>query len=253
MSNDTQTVPPEALPHLAIFTDFDGTLVDLADTPDGIEVPATLPLQIEQAAEKFDHAFAVVTGRMIEDIDRYLGAPPLAVAGSHGAQRRKADGTLIELPAEFRNAAEIIAEQLAPLLQAHEGLLLERKDATVALHFRQLPELDAACEEAISAAVAAVPDFVVVPGKMVFEARPVGISKGEAVRAFMNEEPFVGRTPIFIGDDLTDEDGFRAVQELGGVGIKLGPGDTEARMRIADVASVRALILGLADRETNIA
>jgi trehalose 6-phosphate phosphatase len=82
---------------------------------------------------------------------------------------------------------------------------------------------------------------------MVFEARPHGVSKGEALRAFMREEPFLGRVPIFIGDDTTDEDGFIAAQELGGVGIKLGQGDTVARMRIADVASVRALLRGLGD------
>jgi trehalose 6-phosphate phosphatase len=91
------------------------------------------------------------------------------------------------------------------------------------------------------------PQFTMMPGKMVLEARAVGFDKGAALRAFMQEEPFAGRTPIFIGDDRTDEDAFRAAQELGGVGIKLGPGETAARMRIANVASVHALLQGLGE------
>ena len=92
-----------------------------------------------------------------------------------------------------------------------------------------------------------VTDFTIVPGKMVLEARLKGITKGTALRAFMREEPFLGRTPIFIGDDKTDEDAFIAAQDLGGVGIKLGEGETAARMRIANVASVHALLQGLGD------
>jgi trehalose 6-phosphate phosphatase len=97
--------------------------------------------------------------------------------------------------------------------------------------------------------VAEVGGFSVVAGKLVYEARPSGIDKGEAVRAFMREAPFAGRLPVFIGDDLTDEDGFRAAQELGGVGIKLGSGDTSARLRIPSVAAAHALIRGLAERQ----
>jgi trehalose 6-phosphate phosphatase len=124
-------------------------------------------------------------------------------------------------------------------------LILEPKDGAVALHFRQAPELEEDCLLAMQAATAAHSGFALVPGKMVIEARPSGFDKGSALKAFMQEEPFAGRTPIFIGDDTTDEDGFRAAQELGGIGIKLGPGKTIARMRIADVASVYALLEGL--------
>ena len=110
-----------------------------------------------------------------------------------------------------------------------------------------MPELETAVRIAMEEAVQGVADFTLMQGKMVIEARPRGISKGTALRAFMREEPFAGRTPIVIGDDTTDEDAFIAAQELGGVGIKLGEGDTAARMRIANVASVHALIRGLGD------
>jgi trehalose 6-phosphate phosphatase len=236
-------------PRLALFTDFDGTLVDIADTPDGIAVPDGLTEELDAAAERFGHALAVITGRRIADIDLYLDQPAFAIAGSHGAERRRADGTLIIPTDDMLAGAEAIADRLRPFVEAHDGLLLEVKDAAVALHFRQAPDEEAASAAAIRDAATDVGGFSVIAGKQVFEARPTGIDKGEAVRAFMQEEPFLGRLPIFIGDDLTDEDGFRAAQDLGGVGIKLGPGDTTARLRIADVAAAHALIRGLAERQ----
>lgn len=232
---------------LAIFTDFDGTLVEIADTPDAIEVPPTLPEELERTARELESAFAVITGREIEDIDRYLSPLVLPVAGAHGTQRRRADGTLEEVDQAVMQGAGEIATAVQPLVVSHPELVLETKEGATALHYRQAPELEETCRLAMQEAVNANPDFVLVPGKMVFEARPRAVSKGTALRAFMQEEPFAGRIPIFIGDDTTDEDAFIAAQELGGIGIKLGRGETAARMRIADVASVRALIQGLAD------
>lgn len=239
-----------AAPLLAVFTDFDGTLVEIAETPDAVEISPGLTDQLDRAVRDLDHAFAVITGREIADIDRFLSPLHLPVAGAHGAQRRRADGTLLEIDHELSATAEAIATDLQPLLQANPELLLEAKDGAVALHFRQAPELEQACNVAMREAVAIHPDFTLVEGKMVIEARPAGFDKGSALRAFMQEEPFVGRTPIFIGDDITDEDAFRVAQELGGIGIKLGSGETVARMRIADVASVHALLQGLAEIAT---
>ncbi|MBJ3783310.1 trehalose-phosphatase [Devosia sediminis] len=234
-------------PLLAVFTDFDGTLVEIAETPDAVEVPSELADGLDQAARDFDNAFAVITGREVADIDRFLSPLHLPVAGAHGAQRRRADGTMLEVDAEISAAADDIAAAVAPLLERHPELILEPKDGAVALHYRQAPELEQECLLIMREAVAEHLDFVLVPGKMVIEARPAGYDKGSALRAFMQEEPFLGRTPIFIGDDRTDEDAFRVAQEMGGIGIKLGPGETVARMRIADVASVHALLRGLAE------
>lgn len=232
-------------PLLAIFTDFDGTLVELAETPDAINVPAELAERLARAIDGFDHAFAILTGREIADIDTYLGELHLPIAGAHGAQRRRADGSFEEVLEIYTMGAAEIARTLAPMVAENEGLLLEEKDGAVALHYRQAPELEELCRQAMTEVLTQHAIFTMVPGKMVFEARPAGFDKGNALRAFMQEAPFAGRTPIFIGDDVTDEDAFRAAQELGGIGIKLGPGETAARMRIADVASVNALIEGL--------
>jgi len=236
-----------AAPHLAIFTDFDGTLVELAETPDAVEVPQALTEELRRAVAEFDSAFAVLTGREIVDIDNFLAPLVLPIAGAHGTQRRRADGSMEPVAPKAVQGADEIAHAIEPLVLAHPELIVEHKEGALALHFRQSPELEAACRIAMEDAIVSVGNFDLVPGKMVFEARPHGVSKGEALRAFMREEPFLGRIPIFIGDDTTDEDGFIAAQELGGVGIKLGQGDTVARMRIADVASVRALLKGLGD------
>jgi trehalose 6-phosphate phosphatase len=238
---------PQSFPALAVFTDFDGTLVELAETPDAIEVPPSLPEQLERTIHDLDYAFAVITGREIADIDRFLAPLHLPIAGGHGSQRRRADGSLEEVDQHAVEGAGEIAIAVAPLVVAHPDLLLETKESGVALHYRQAPELQDAVLTAMQEAVDSIGDFTLVEGKMVVEARPRGISKGTALRAFMEEEPFRGRTPVFIGDDRTDEDAFIAAQELGGIGIKLGEGDTAARMRIADVTSVRALLQGLGD------
>lgn len=232
---------------LALFIDFDGTLVDIAETPDAVHIPSDLAEQIDRASRDFDHAFAVLTGREIADIDRFLAPLHLPIAGAHGSQRRRADGSMEEIDGDLIAGAEEIARAIEPLAMAHPELLIEPKPGTVALHYRQAPELAAACLSALEEILADHPQYSLVEGKMVYEARPIGFDKGAALRAFMQEEPFVGRTPIFIGDDRTDEDAFLAAQDLGGVGIKLGPGDTVARLRIADVASVHALIRGLGD------
>lgn len=239
------TNPAASLPRLAIFTDFDGTLVEIAETPDAIDVPDDLADQLMALVEDLDHAFAVLTGREIDDVDQYLAPLQLPIAGAHGAQRRRADGSLADLSEELTLEAEALATELEPLVVTHPALLLEAKDGAVALHFRQAPDLEDAVRIAMEETLIDHPNFVLVPGKMVLEARPAGFDKGAALRAFMQEAPFRGRTPIFIGDDRTDEDAFLAAQELGGVGIKLGPGDTVARMRISDVQSVHALLKGL--------
>ncbi|MET3924391.1 trehalose-phosphatase [Devosia sp. 2618] len=245
--SEINTAAPHAPVQLAIFTDFDGTLVELAETPDSIDVPVSLAHELERTVRELDSAFAVLTGREISDIDRFLAPLHLPIAGAHGTQRRRADGFVEGVDPAAIDAANHIADAIRPLTAAHPGLLLETKEGAVALHFRQSPDLQDAVMLAMQEAVSEVDGFTLVPGKMVIEARSKGVNKGDALRAFMREEPFLGRTPIFIGDDVTDEDGFIAAQDLGGVGIKLGQGTTAARMRIADVASVRALIQGLSD------
>jgi trehalose 6-phosphate phosphatase len=245
--SDIMNMKDGRAPLLAVFTDFDGTLVELAETPDAIDIPTDLSEQLDRVSADFDYAFAVLTGREISDIDRFLSPLQLPIAGAHGAQRRRADGVIEAIDDHVSATAEAIARAIEPLAEANPELIMEAKEGSVALHYRQAPQLEGVCHLAMQEALQDHPDFTLVPGKMVLEARAVGLDKGAALRAFMREEPFAGRTPIFIGDDRTDEDAFRAAQELGGIGIKLGAGETVAKMRIADVSSVHALLQGLAE------
>ncbi len=243
--------PPDsetALPPIAIFTDFDGTLVDLAPTPDAIKVPDELAEELQQSAEHLKGAFAVLSGRAIADLDQYIRPMSVALSGSHGAERRGTDGS--EAHFEVDRSAEVqeLAAGLQELVEAHPALLLETKPAAVALHYRQAPELEEACTQAMQAAITRAPQFVLLKGKMVVEARPQEFNKGAALRAFLQEAPFKGRVPIFIGDDVTDEDGFAAAQDLGGIGIKVGEGETHAHMRTPDTTTARAIIRDLAAR-----
>ena len=247
MLESQQAAGGQPTPRFAIFTDFDGTLVDLAETPDAIEVPDELAGEMIEAAELVGGALAVISGRELADLERYL-PQGIAVAGGHGTERRRADGSRIEAAPDHADGAAAIAARLHDFVGQHPVLLLELKNASVALHYRQAPELAEACRAAMEAALAAAPSFETLDGKMVIEARPAATGKADAIRAFMEEAPFAGRVPVFLGDDTTDEDGFRAAQELGGVGIKIGDGKTLARIRTPDVASARAIIVGLAKR-----
>lgn len=238
-------------PRFAIFTDFDGTLVELAETPDAIIVPDELGEEIVEAASHIGGALAVLSGRELADLERYL-PDGVAAAGGHGTERRRADGTRIDAAAEHSETAVAIAHRLAEFVLQHEGLLLEPKAGSVALHYRLAPELADACRAVMADALQAAPDFEALEGKMVIEARPASTSKADALRAFMREVPFVGRVPVFLGDDMTDEDGFRAVQEMGGVGVKIGEGPTAARVRTPNVAAARAIIVGLAQRASEL-
>jgi trehalose 6-phosphate phosphatase len=233
---------------LAIFADFDGTLVEIAEAPDRIRVPPDLAERLAAAARALGGAFAIISGRALDDLSGYL-PDGLSMAGGHGTERRLPDGSRV-LMAD-RQQVRSIAAGLAPLLAGHAGLLLEEKAGSVALHFRKAPELEDLCRAAMERVLAAHPDFVAMRGKMVIEARPMGVSKAEAIRAFMAEAPFSGRRPVFFGDDVTDEDGFEAVQELGGIGVKVGGGPTRAKLRTANVASTLATILDLATRSSS--
>lgn len=214
----------------ALFLDFDGTLVDIAEQPQEVQVPAGLVQTLVLLKRYLDGAVAVVSGRPIGQIDDFLRPLQIAAAGVHGTERRGADGTMTLLSTHPLDAVEQAARQLS---NQHAGLLVEGKRGSVALHFRQAPELEALCVETMEAAVQASPGVTMLRGKMVVEAKPGGASKGGAIEEFMREPPFAGRTPLFVGDDVTDEAGFSSVQGMGGVGVKVGEGPSVASHRIA--------------------
>lgn len=231
---------------VALFTDFDGVLVEIAPTPDAISVPDDLPGRLEALNTALGGAFAIITGRPIAEIDAFLAlSRPLAISGSHGAETRR-NGTLEPPNPALAATAHAIATRAQAALADTPGILIEAKPAGAAIHYRGAPEMRAQARAALEAAIADTPDFHIVSGKMVFEARRKGTDKGRAIAQWMNHPPFAGRVPVFIGDDVTDEDGFRAVQAMNGIGIKLGTGETQARFRLPDIATGYALFDAIA-------
>lgn len=238
-----QSVPASlSLTDTAFFFDFDGTLVDLAPTPDSIQVSPAVPALIDALRQLSHGAVAIVSGRAIDSIDAFLKRPDLPVAGLHGAERRDANGDTQRIG--FNDARLLrIERELAALVDRHPGMLLEIKGAAVALHYRNAPEHELAARRAAERLVADYPDaYVLQPGKMVFEIKPKGVDKGRAVAAFLNEPPFAGRMPVFAGDDLTDEKAFAVVNAAGGLSIKVGGGETMARCRVESVEAFHALL-----------
>ena len=237
---DTLPTPPSlaelgARSTLALFLDFDGTLVELAETPDGITVPDGLLDDLCALASQHDGRVALVSGRAIDNLETHIGPCPLAVAGSHGIHRRREDGSLLgEVPEGLPPAAEKALESFTD----NQGSRLERKPHGAALHFRERPELE---EEgaAFAAGLAEEHGLEVKRGKRVIELVRPGANKGGAVRAFMDTPTFSGAHPVFIGDDTTDEDGFAAVLDLGGTAIIVGDRrPTSARFALANPAAV---------------
>ncbi|HEY0044436.1 MAG TPA: trehalose-phosphatase [Allosphingosinicella sp.] len=230
--------PPPPLDELApaaLFLDFDGTLVELADTPDAITVPDRLHTLLEGLSKRLDGRLAIVSGRAIEALDRHLRRPAIALSGSHGAELRLADGTV--LPLAVPEGVDRVRAEVEALAAADPRLIVEHKPAGVALHFRQAPERESElCAKA--GELAERTGLAIQNGKMVVELRPHGADKGEALRRLMMEPPFAGTRPLFVGDDLTDEHAFAAAAALGGSGILVGPArDSAARWRLDDVAS----------------
>ena len=234
---DSPPAPPlSLLSGAALFLDFDGTLVELAEAPDAIRVPGALHPLLQRLARVVDGRIGIVSGRAIADLDAHLGAGGIAVSGSHGLELRFADGSHMPVaPPPGLERARMAVREFA---EDSPGLLVEEKPAGVALHFRQAPERE---EEAAAfmAGLAAETGLALQSGKMVAELRAPGADKGDALRAFMAEPAFAGARPVFVGDDLTDEHAFVAAAAMGGAGILVGaPRATAAAWRLEDVAGV---------------
>ncbi|WP_417688695.1 trehalose-phosphatase [Roseibium sp.] len=231
------TILPKLEPIMALFLDFDGTLAELAPRPEDVRVSPEMISALGRVQSQLSGAVAVVSGRPIEQIDRFLSPLHLPAAGLHGLEHRLVPNAGIE---RDQPSPDIAA--LKNLLNTSDlvkrGAFIEDKGPAVAVHYRSVPELEADVLATMSEAVKALPALHLVHGKMVVEAKPFTSDKGFAVRTFMKNGTFAGRLPVFVGDDVTDEDGIAAAQELGGIGIKVGEGDTCARHRLENVAAV---------------
>lgn len=231
--------PPAACLDWAYFLDVDGTLLDIAETPDAVHVDNALLDLIARLHRESGGAMALVSGRAISDLENLLGALRLPLAGQHGLERRDTAGRLW-IHAAPPAAKCSIKAALAPVLARHPGLLLEDKGLTLALHYRRAPHLGAYAHLLMARLAHEVSAGLEVQrGKRVAEVKPAGIDKGTAVSEYLSESPFRGRRPVFIGDDLNDEHGFAEVNRLGGISIRVGKGSSCARFRLRDVAAVR--------------
>ncbi len=240
-------MPPSPRPEWAYFLDLDGTLLEFRAAPRAARSDGRLEKLIAGLHRATGGAVAVISGRAIADIDRLLGkgALRLPAAGQHGIERRAAGGRLTRhaFPARRLEWARV---RLAEAIAGRPGLWLEHKGLSLALHYRRAPRLAGYSHRLVRSLEPRLgPKFGIQPGKRVVEVKPAGRDKGAAVAAFMREAPFRGRTPVFVGDDLTDEFGFATVNRLAGHSIKVGPGRTAATWRLRDVAAARAWLESL--------
>src|SRR5260364_443509 len=211
----------------AFFLDFDGTLAELAETPNDVRLSARARAVLDGLVQASNGAVAVISGRSIEGLDALLAPLKLPRAGVFRAAADRA-------PLGWMHQA------LEETVRAHPGILLEHKGAALALHFRAAQGDAQKAEQAALRAVArlvaqAADQYTVQRGKRVFEIKPKQADKGRVIAAFLGEPPFAGRIPFFAGDDLTDEAGFEAVNARGGWSVKIGAGETAARARLASV------------------
>lgn len=212
------SLPP--IGQAALLLDLDGTLLDIAPTPDAVVVPDELPGVLRTLRRLLGDAVAVVTGRPVETIDRLLGDAVFAVAGEHGGAVRHAPGAMLERPA-LPEPPAVLIEGAERLVAAHPGALFEPKARGFSLHYRAVPKAGEALREGLVALLAGEAAFELLQGSMIWEVRPRGVHKGTAVAALMDRAPFAGKLPVFLGDDVTDEDGIDAAAAMGGAGIRV--------------------------------
>ena len=238
VSNTTAVPQPPLLVRSdALFIDFDGTLVEIAATPDRIDVAADLPALLQRIAIRLDGAVAVISGRPLADLTRRLAGYSGAAAGNHGLERRSATGVVHRPRAD--PALELIWPVIRQFAALTPGATIEDKGLAVAIHYRGRPELADTCRRVAERAVLLSENqLTMLIGKMVVELRPRGVDKGHAVQVFLAEPEFRGKRPVFVGDDWTDEAGFAVANRLDGIAIHVGDGKSIARYRLDNVVAV---------------
>jgi trehalose 6-phosphate phosphatase len=233
--------PTELLAGASLFLDFDGTLVELEDRPDLVVADPDLIALMHRLAAALDGRLAIVTGRASGHIVDLFGKAPFAIGGSHGVEFRWPDGRTAapDAPQALAEASEVFRRFAAQ----HDGVIVETKPFGAGLHYRMAPGVESDARQ-LAAELSAAHGLHFQPGKMMVELRTATGDKGVAIERLMSEPPFAGTRPVFLGDDVTDEDGFRAVAAMGGAGILIGgERDTAARYRLNDVTTVRAWLM----------
>ncbi len=227
--------PLDLLRSASLFLDFDGTLVDIAPRPQDVSVSTELRRLLERLSACLDGRVAILTGRAATEVEQMLHPLTLPIGGQHGLDTVNAGS---DSPIQRAPGLDSVVRDLRKLENEHPGVLVEDKPLGVALHFRGAPQAEESCRVAIEEA-AERSGLEIQPGKMVFELKPAGGNKGEALGRLMAKEPFAGSRPVFLGDDLTDEPAFAAAQAMGGAGVLIGDrSGTVARYRLDSVEEV---------------
>lgn len=241
----TQAPAPAPSLDWCLFLDVDGTLIELTDVPSDTRADEDLKVLLKDVSLRLGGAVALVSGRSLNTLDSLFTPLHLPAAGLHGVERRKASGVMHG--ASFNDSQLDRARvALLALVETRAGTLLEDKGRTIAVHFRMAPQFEPELRQAVVAIVATLgAHYHVQSGHMMLEIKPRGFNKGASVKEFMQEPPFSGRTPVYVGDDLTDIDGFRMVETYGGISIAVGD-RVRGQCRLAGPTAVRAWLQGIA-------
>ena len=232
---------------IALFLDFDGTLVEIAPSPSDVKLDRRVPAALDTLRSSLGGALALVSGRPVSFLDSVLEPYRFDTAALHGAEIRL--GGQIHSQAEAHAEMREALRDLVRFANSQVGIIIEDKHISLALHWRLAPHLkDEALGLMRQIAARMGPAIRLQEGKSVAELVPASASKGMAITQLMQLPPYTGRLPVFIGDDITDEHGFAAVNALGGLSIRIGGGDTQAKLRIASPTSLRAILLDAAER-----
>ena len=235
--------PPAPADDWALFLDVDGCLLDFADAPDAVTVPATLHATLQRLSQRLHGALALVSGRALLRIDELFAPLRLPAAGLHGLERRSTVARLSPPPVPSALAA--IHDEARQVAAAWPGTLVEDKGSALGLHWRAEPRAAAALRAFAEAALPRLPGYRLQHGDHVVELRPSAGDKGEAILALLEEAPFRGRKPVFVGDDLTDESGFAVINAHGGLSVLVGQREpSAAHYALRDPAAVRAWLDG---------
>jgi trehalose 6-phosphate phosphatase len=205
---------------VALFLDIDGTLLDVALTPSSVHVPPILPGLLDALSVRFRGALAIITGRPLSEADRLLQPSRFVGAGVHGGQMRfTATGNIERLTPDFDPG---LLSSVKKIVRDLPGVVFEDKGSGIALHYRLVPDLQQPLMNLLEALLPLYPDqFKICGGRKVVEVLPIGFSKGRALNRITALPPFANKTPVMIGDDISDIDAFNAAEDLGGYGLRV--------------------------------